>query len=167
MITVVYDPERGLVCQDAMVQKWVDNTIICHQAGTDLRVVVGSELTITAIRAAVRRGHISNDQTQFEFEGNTTSVDSNGVVGSLSPGFCCCMTNYLYTLNRSVSRLLTLPRTVFKVYGLDGKYWGSCKTKTDFVQLKGIATEAVSVHGVINDQTVSGEMSVEDVLKLF
>jgi len=165
MITVVYDPSGGLVFPDARVQEWVDNTIVCHQAGADLRVTVGSELIMTAIRVAVRLGHISSDQIQFEFNGAIWHVNSEGAVDALPAGFCCYMAGYTYALNRSVS-CVRPPCTVLKVYSLDGKYWGSCKTKTSFEQLKGFA-EAVSVHGIINGQTVSGEMSVGAVLKLF
>lgn len=98
MITVIYDPIDGQICQDAKVEEFVLNCIEESKTTPEYFVRIGQDLILTYFRKALVEGKF--EEMEVEFEGEVIPVNQYGGLKEWPKGLGDYLSNALMVIAR-------------------------------------------------------------------
>ena len=73
MMTVIVDPMEGIAIPDGRVDGWVKHMINVHNNLGEVKIKIGTEVMLTRIRVAIKRGEVKD----VEFFFNDKKIEHN------------------------------------------------------------------------------------------
>lgn len=93
MLVVEYDARNGGAIPDGLVEEYVKQEIMIHEAlkeqgGGDRHICTGGEVVVNGFRLAIVKGEIKANEICFLFKGEKIQANKYGNLESWPIGFC-------------------------------------------------------------------------------